>query len=289
MNLMHMKRNFPAIALLMLLCNQAVQASEISTMKDPFPRYGLDEQIQGSMSASSARVNQVLLPSPRSAANLFYRMKSLVGFEDKRSGSGEPQKQFEYSAVNLTLRQALDLLTSKDTDYVWEVSSGVINIHPRDSMLDIRIPQFTAKGVGIYGAASLLKRQLTQPGFEHAMDRVIEQGQSGHFGFYEANGPRINVDLVNPTLRQCLNEMIRQDGSHDWVASGTTAEFRVNFLPRARGVREVHKKAMEGRHKEFEEKSLREGFQKGKDGTWVKPGPGGKWGPVDSRKVKDGK
>lgn len=262
-------------------CCGMLSASETSKLKDRFPRYDLDEKMNRDVAAAAQTFIGILFKDPKSRpsgpVNLFQRVKPQIGFEEKRYLKGESPIKFDYSVEQLTLRRALDLLVEKDADYVWEMAGGVINIIPKDSELNIRVSSFTVDNIDIYSALSILIKQIGRPNIQHALQSNIAR-QETIYPYYRNDGPRIKVSLTNATLRDCLNALVRQDGLHDWHLRHYSTDFKIEILPRMSGLSATFLRTEKRRNKEFEEKSLREGFRKGKDGTWSKPGPGGKWG-----------
>lgn len=272
------------IAIAALVCDLCLAAGTEVTFKmadileagDPYPRYGLDEPMKGEISLATTTANYLHIP-------LISRSKMHFGWEDAGRRGKKPPVKFEYKVGNLTFRQALDMLVSKDSEYSWAESGGIINIVPQDSVLNIRVPNFTVNDLAIYGAARQLFGQVAQIEkiFQPTLRDIVDRQQKT-FALYEMGAPRIKIGLKNSTLRECLNELVLRDGSHDWVLFYPSYlkdpfDFLIEFRPRRSGLVAAHKKAKEKRHKEFEEKALREGFRKGRDGTWSKPGPGGKW------------
>lgn len=269
--------------------NCSVSASEsIGDLKDSFPRYSLDERMRGDVFLTSTTVYDVVL-------QVISRSKLPIGFEEKR---GEEQqyerrdsrKRFNYSVGNLTLRGALDLIVQNDPDYKWEEANGTINIVPLKSLLDLRIVSFSASNTDIYSAAEVLAKQIPQADYKQALNSNIPKTT---FADYRSDGPRLNINLINKTLRECLNELARQDKYHDWqfhYRSKTSSRlFDIVFRPRNSGMAAANKKAGERHLREREEKLLREGFIKTKGGAWVKPMPGGKRSAPDAPKGQEGR
>ena len=262
-----------ATALICISYCPTLLAEDVRAMKDKYRRYDLGERMRNEVSVSSNSLFQIMfhdrgLPD---RTNLFYRIRPLVGFEEKRDSRSA--RRFDFSVGSMTLSNALDLLVKNDSEYSWTLAEGVVAIGPKQSALDVRVPEFFVVDSDIYTAAESLFGQLENPEFAETQKGFRTMGLPQ----YRTGGPRLNIHLINPTLRDCLNELVRRDGYHDWYLryfsqKGRAPALIVYFLARPEGVRNAHKRAEEDAHKNFEAKSLRDGFKKANDGTWFKAG-----------------
>lgn len=252
---------------------------------DPISRYDLDAQMGNDLS-------QVTATASRLKTALIHKSKKLVGWEDMGPREGTTERKIKFPADRLTLRQALDLLT-KEPNIRWEMSEeGVINIIPHESRLGIRISTCEVHDMALYGAAQHLFEQVaaSHSEFRDALS-ALTQTRKKTFFHYDLGAPRINVRLSDSTLRTCLNELVRQDGSHDWILyypsrNQNKSKFVIQFIPRNPGFKTAWNKAVDIENKQREKRLLLEGFRKTNGGAWVKPGPGGKW--IDAPKEAEG-
>lgn len=272
------------ICLKFLLVSMTGTASFISGVNasgldDRFQRYDLDERL--------ADVSVSSVTSYEMTRHLVDRSRLPMGFEEKpdeqrRCERPNPCVRRDYSLRDLTLRRALNLLVQNDPDYKWTTSDGVINFIPSEgSLLDIRISSFVVSDVDIFAAAEALTAAIPQPEFRQAL--LESNRRRVYYGKY---APRLNINMVNPTLRECLNELVRQDGFTDWHVhywkTGSFPRFTIVLILRNSGIDAANKRYLKIHVKERERQLIREGFRKTKGGAWVKPGPGGKWGPPDA-------
>lgn len=171
-------------------------------------KYGLDDLMRNELDIKD-----------RGIAEVYFRLNELaklhVGIEVKELYKDRKILQIP---AQKTLRQVLDIAVQQDPGYFWEISRGVINILPRGtqedkyarSVLNLRLDKFVIKD----GEAFTAVRQLSKQASKHGL--LAFPGVSDDPGLRELLR-RINISLENPTLRDCLNEIVKNDGFWDWL------------------------------------------------------------------------
>lgn len=227
-------------------------------------KYGLDDKIQDDIVVSSQTIEQVFLREP---AGIMLRTKPAVGFE-MRAPTRKSAGRISLSLKQMTLRAILDRVVAQDSDYVWALSGGVINVRMRESSLNKRLPNFKIQGLDAYEAIEILLMQIDANDWHYAAKRARQNKES--VDWLRRAMPRLYIDLSDPTIYDCLNAIVAQDGLHDWLLDydGTTGMKTIGLKNKPR-FREVVGKELT---RQAEERSLKEGWKKTPSGAWTKGG-----------------
>jgi hypothetical protein len=119
-----------------------------------------------------------------------------------------------------TVDAVLNQLVNQKPHYVWSFVDNVYDIYPKsnpDSILDVRIHEFSMKGLSSKEAANLvgeipeIKEWLTS----RSVSRREFQVCAGSCG--ESSEKLVTVSLKDVTLRTLLNTLIREFGILDWM------------------------------------------------------------------------
>lgn len=227
-------------------------------------KYGLDDRVQENIVVSSQTIEQVFLREP---AGIMLRTKPAIGFE-MRTPIVKSIGRIGLSLKQMTLRAILDRVVAQDPDYVWTSSGGVINVRMRESSLNKRLPSFKVQGLDAYEALELLLNQIDDNDWHYAANRARQNKE-----FVDSQRkamPRLHIDLSNPTLYDCLNAIVAQDGLHNWILAydGGTGMKTIGLKNKPL-FREVVGKELT---RQAEEQSLKEGWKKTPSGAWTKGG-----------------
>jgi hypothetical protein len=176
----------------------------------------------------TACVNAVLL-AVSTQAETFTTLRGAI---DNVAATYRIQVGLEYAAQDKDLQPiTLDVsvknvdavfnqLVNQKPDYVWSFVDNVYDIYPKanpDSILDVRIHKFSAKGLSSKEAASLvgeipeIKEWLTS----RSVSRREFQICAGSCG--QPSEKLVTVSLKDVTFRTLLNTLIREFGTADWM------------------------------------------------------------------------
>lgn len=137
-----------------------------------------------------------------------------------------------FEIKDMSLPQALDLITSYDASYTWDFDHGAIYLHPRQMppVLETKIAEFKGSG-----SLENLKTQL----FALAEVRTAVENLRLHparlmGGIYNPRPQQLSMDLHNTTLYEALNSLVARHGTAIWQYGEDTGsgEFNLIFLVR---------------------------------------------------------
>jgi hypothetical protein len=112
----------------------------------------------------------------------------------------------------------LDRLIDQRPDYIWELSDGVYDLHPKlstDSLLDVHVRTFSVNDVSPEAASHLIsalpevRAWLQKRGVRR---RELELGSGP-----KISGVRLSLTLRDTTVRGILNHLIVKAGKMRWV------------------------------------------------------------------------
>lgn len=116
-----------------------------------------------------------------------------------------------------TLRGLLDAIVARNPGYRWEApSAGLINLFPRESVLDSPVPDLAVSGKGAW---RVLDEDLHVSAF----------GISLFQEFGDPDGPPVSVRLEDADLRNALNAIVAAVGSMVWHIAGQPGEYHLSF------------------------------------------------------------
>lgn len=226
-------------------------------------KYGLDDKIKDDIVVSSQTMKDFFLREP---AALMLRIRPAVGFE-MRDPARKSDERISLSLKRMTLRAILDRVVAQDSDYVWALSGGVINVRMRESGLNKRLPSFKIQGLDAYEALEVMLIQIDANDWHFAANRARQNKE--FVDQLRRAMPRLYIDLSNPTIYDCLNAIVAQDGLHDWLLDydGTTGKKTIGLKDKP-WFRKVVGKELD---RQTEERWLKEGFTKTPGGRlWIK-------------------
>jgi hypothetical protein len=124
----------------------------------------------------------------------------------------------------------LNQLVNQKPDYVWSFVDNVYDIYPKsnpNSILDVRIHKFSAKGLSAKEAASLVGEipEIREWLTSHSVSRCEFQICAGSCG--QPSEKLVTVSLKDVTFRTLLNTLIREFGTVDWMVGrfGNNQEY----------------------------------------------------------------
>ncbi|HMS42282.1 MAG TPA: hypothetical protein PKE69_18760 [Pyrinomonadaceae bacterium] len=161
----------------------------------------------------------------------FYSTKVPAGvsgvFRDYTKDEFEPK--LNLSSKKLSLRDVLKEVTTLETRYQWKEENGVINVYPINDypILDTVIAEFYLENKT---KENLLSELLNTKEFQE----YLKKNQLSVFPFQIISGllgkqvktRRFTINLKNVTVREILNEIVRQNGKSTWIYK----EYESNFL-----------------------------------------------------------
>lgn len=161
----------------------------------------------------------------------FYSTKVPAGvsgvFRDYTKDEFEPKLNF--SLKQLSLRDVLAEITTLETRYQWKEENGVINVYPTTDylILDTVIPEFyfENKTKEILLSELLNTKEFQEYLKENQLSVVPFQIISGLRG-KQVETRKFTTNLKNVTVREILNEIVRQNGKSTWIYK----EYDSNFL-----------------------------------------------------------
>lgn len=132
----------------------------------------------------------------------------------------------DFSPTNV--EAVLGQLTSQKAQYTWSFLDGVYDVYPKaglDSILDVKIREFSVKNVSSKDAADLvgqipeIKKWLVT---RRVSKRELQSGPS-----VQSSDRLITLSLKNVTFRSLLNRLVHEFGIVDWVVEryGDRQEF----------------------------------------------------------------
>jgi len=123
-----------------------------------------------------------------------------------------------------TVRGMIDMILRQTPGYIFEIKNGVINIsnysvaeNPRN-FLNLRIGEYNASKVNVFGAESLLRMAIART--VHP-ERYLG-GTNGGYGYGVPRDDGLDVKNIsfsgtNLTVRDVLNALVRENGNSLWV------------------------------------------------------------------------
>jgi hypothetical protein len=119
-----------------------------------------------------------------------------------------------------SVEAVLNQLVNQKPDYVWSFVDNVYDIYPKsnpDSILDVRIHKFSAKGLSSKEAASLVGEipEVKEWLISRSVSRRDFQICAGSCG--QPSEKLVTVSLKDVTFRTLLNTLIREFGTTDWT------------------------------------------------------------------------
>jgi hypothetical protein len=129
-------------------------------------------------------------------------------------------KEFLFQPQRLTIKEALDSFTKVKSEYSWKEINGVINITPQIdySILDIKIPEFKIEEYPWKISERIIQtKEFQQYIKEKDLVDITPKYKNlqGIFTFGPIRNKqdpkeKISIDLKNATIREILNEAVRQ-------------------------------------------------------------------------------
>ena len=147
----------------------------------------------------------------------------LPGTESKSVWNAAQDKDLQPITLDLSAETAdavLNQLVNQKPNYVWSFVDNVYDIYPKsnpDSILDVRIHEFSMKGLSAKEAANPvgeipeIKEWLTS----RSVSRREFQVCAGSCG--QSSEKLVTVSLKDVTFRTLLNALIREFGILDWM------------------------------------------------------------------------
>jgi len=140
----------------------------------------------------------------------------------------------------MSLRDVLNSIIEAAPDYAWKEDDGVINLHPIADypLLDTRVAEFKIEKATKEG---LLKALEDSSEFKRALaeNNLSEPRFVFCCGISSPVPPNLySVHLKDATVREILNEIVRQNGHSTWLYQEFNSDFheqnqryyRLNFL-----------------------------------------------------------
>ncbi len=156
---------------------------------------------------------QVLSPSVSNFADgLRRRGYRVCAFDDLDiEGYGSEEEQLKYD--NLTLKELLDRFVEQNSNYVWEkVGEDIINIFPKESILDLRLPKLDIRKKDLY---KILLEDL----------KIEEKGIYIFSELMQTDKLLVDLHIEDSSLRYALNEIVAQLGETVWHISGRSGAY----------------------------------------------------------------
>lgn len=124
----------------------------------------------------------------------------------------------DYSPTRLCLENILDEVVRVHQDYGWKIENEVVNVFPNvDSpVLNVRVKNFAVVDVTAHEALKTLTETnefrifVENQGLREGDSTLSRQTQRK-----ESN--RVTMELYNPSVREVLNEIVRQDKEMVWI------------------------------------------------------------------------
>ena len=267
------------VAAILILTGGGVFAEQSTAQSSvPLTSYPLDGVITVH---STGTFENILYPSPLSIENNEILP---MGFERKSRSKGEPEPIIAFSVNNVSRKEALNLLVSKDRGYAWEISDGILNIFPKEegsktnskSVLSERLPEFSVTNANLWEALDALVREAGKQQIK------LVRAPRLPAAFSQASSlPRSSYHLVNITIRECLNAIVRADlrnglATH-WSATASDDGMVILLPPSKQHMRLLQGSSDAAREQRMQqsigdqEAEMRhQGFRKRADGMWVK-------------------
>jgi hypothetical protein len=142
---------------------------------------------------------------------------------------------YSFKPVNMNLRGVFNSIVAAAPEYEWKEDNGVINLHPSNdySLLDTRIAEFNVEKAT---KGRLLAELKESTEFKEAL---IENNLSEFpliMGSFLSPPPNLSglpspppnmysVHLKNATVREILNEIVRQNGRSTWLYQEYTSDW----------------------------------------------------------------
>ena len=135
------------------------------------------------------------------------------------------KEKFELQPESLMLKDILDSFVKVKPEYLWNETNNVINIFPKDDylILDTRIAEFKVEKIS---PDELYKIIVQTPEFQSYIKEknLVDRIPGNKYGFI-ISGPRgrtnyrnhVSIDLKNTTIREILNEAVRQRDCATWI------------------------------------------------------------------------
>ena len=123
-----------------------------------------------------------------------------------------------------TVRGMIDMILRQTPGYVFEIKNGVISIsnysiaeNPRN-FLNLRIGEYNASKVNVFGAESLLRIAIAR---RLHPERYLG-GTNGGYGYGVPRQDGLDVNSIsfsgtNLTVRDVLNAIVRENGNSLWI------------------------------------------------------------------------
>lgn len=133
------------------------------------------------------------------------------------SANDDGLSRLNFKPSSLSVRDILNSIVSADPRYKWNLENGVINLLPavgNPSLLDTRLAEFKKENAM---TESLFKSLENMP---EVRQRATELGMDGPlprlFRFGSVDTRKFTVHCQNCSVRDVLNEIVRQNGS-SWM------------------------------------------------------------------------
>jgi len=135
------------------------------------------------------------------------------------------QSRRNYMPPRLTLKEVFETISRVEPRYRWEADGGVVNVLPAESLplLDVRVGEFRAENLNVKEMLAALEKT---PDFKAglAAHRITEPKPPKDGGFIFGGfagrvvepAKRFSVHVRDATVREVLNEIVRQDGCAVW-------------------------------------------------------------------------
>jgi hypothetical protein len=159
--------------------------------------------------------------------SIFWHSSSPSGISIAFENAGENVFKFAKNPQSFVVEDLLNEVIKYDSHYQWKEIDGVINVFPGNdySILDIRIEEFKFEKLS---PTELRKKLLETKEFQqylktrNLIDKVPDPENKHGFinmSFIGRQNPRnkISIDLKNATVREILNEIVRQKDYGTWT------------------------------------------------------------------------
>ncbi len=130
-----------------------------------------------------------------------------------------PEVYFDIDVRDRRLGEVLDEIVASDDRYLWKEVNGAINVFPAkrvDTFLDVVLPEFRLENTTRASVLAAITRNelfLARTSALGICDRTITSGSLVR----DADGRRMNISLTEASVRDILNELIKQDSRRYWV------------------------------------------------------------------------
>jgi len=136
----------------------------------------------------------------------------VCSFEDLDMAGGE-SNVMPFTLNDMRLRDLLDEIVRLNPAYTWEkVDDDIINIFPKNSVLDTKVPAIRIKG------KALVRALVEDLGLEDKGIYLFNE-------LSQAGGPVIDMRLKESSLREILNKIIQECGRVAWHISGRPGAY----------------------------------------------------------------